>query len=54
VIEAWGRMDILVNIAGILRDRMIFNMSEAEWDAVIAVHLKGTFNTIRAASVASG
>ena len=36
---------------GILRDRMIFNMTEAEWDAVIAVHLKGTFNTIRAASV---
>ena len=49
--KAWGRIDILVNVAGILRDRMIFNMTEAEWDAVIAVHLKGTFNTIRAASV---
>ena len=46
-IDAFGRIDILVNVAGILRDRMIFNMSEAEWDAVLAVHLKGTFNTIR-------
>jgi len=43
-------MDILVNVAGNLRDRMIFNMTEEEWDAVIAVHLKGTFNTMRAAS----
>ncbi len=49
--DAWGRLDILINVAGILRDRMIFNMTEEEWDAVIAVHLKGTFNTIRAASV---
>ena len=40
-----------MHVAGILRDRMIFNMTEAEWDAVIAVHLKGTFNTIRAASI---
>ena len=47
----WGRLDILVHVAGILRDRMLFNMSEAEWDAVIAVHLKGAFNTTRAASV---
>src|SRR5262249_3765339 len=38
-------------VAGILRDRMIFNMTEAEWDAVVAVHLKGTFNTTRAASI---
>ena len=37
----------LVTCAGILRDRMIFNMSEEEWDAVVAVHLKGTFNCIR-------
>jgi len=52
VISRWGRIDILVNVAGILRDRMLFNMAEEEWDAVIAVHLKGTFNTSRAASVA--
>jgi NAD(P)-dependent dehydrogenase (short-subunit alcohol dehydrogenase family) len=51
VVEAWGRIDILVHVAGILRDRMIFNMTEAEWDAVIAVHLKGAFNTMRAASI---
>jgi NAD(P)-dependent dehydrogenase (short-subunit alcohol dehydrogenase family) len=51
VVRAFGRIDILVNVAGILRDRMIFNMSEAEWDAVIAVHLKGTFNCTRAASI---
>src|SRR5690348_6177853 len=50
-IEEFGRIDILVNVAGILRDRMIFNMTEAEWDAVIAVHLKGTFNCTRAASI---
>jgi NAD(P)-dependent dehydrogenase (short-subunit alcohol dehydrogenase family) len=52
VISLWARIDILVNVAGILRDRMLFNMAEAEWDAVIAVHLKGTFNTSRAAAVA--
>ena len=52
VIEAFGRIDILVNVAGILRDRMLFNMTEAEWDAVIDVHLKGTFNTMRRASIA--
>src|SRR5207247_4330566 len=45
-----GSIDIVVNTAGILRDRMIFNMSEQEWDAVIAVHLKGTFNVCRHAS----
>jgi NAD(P)-dependent dehydrogenase (short-subunit alcohol dehydrogenase family) len=50
-VSTWGRIDILVNVAGNLRDRMIFNMSEEDWDAVIAVHLKGTFNTMRAASV---
>lgn len=50
-VDYFGRIDILVNVAGILRDRMIFNMTEAEWDAVIAVHLKGTFNTTRHASV---
>jgi NAD(P)-dependent dehydrogenase (short-subunit alcohol dehydrogenase family) len=51
VAKAWGRIDILVHVAGILRDRMIFNMAESEWDAVIGVHLKGAFNTIRAASI---
>jgi len=50
-VEAFGRIDILVNNAGILRDRMVFNMTEEEWDAVIAVHLKGTFNCTRHASV---
>ena len=50
VIDLWGRIDILVNVAGNLRDRMIFNMTEEEWDSVIAVHLKGTFNTMRAAT----
>ena len=50
-VKEWGRIDIVVNVAGILRDRMIFNMTEEEWDIVLAVHLKGTFNTIRAASV---
>ena len=50
-VDTWGRIDIVVNVAGNLRDRMIFNMSEEEWDAVVAVHLKGTFNTMRAASV---
>ncbi len=51
VVRTFGKIDILVNVAGILRDRMLFNMTEAEWDAVIAVHLKGTFNCSRAASV---
>ena len=46
-LERFGDLDILVTCAGILRDRMIFNMSEEEWDAVLAVHLKGTFNCVR-------
>ncbi|MEX2159908.1 MAG: SDR family NAD(P)-dependent oxidoreductase [Dehalococcoidia bacterium] len=50
-LDAFGRLDILVNVAGILRDRMIFNMSEEEWDAVIAVHLKGHYCTTKPASV---
>jgi NAD(P)-dependent dehydrogenase (short-subunit alcohol dehydrogenase family) len=46
-LDTFGKLNILVNNAGILRDRMIFNMSEEDWDAVIAVHLKGSFNMIR-------
>jgi NAD(P)-dependent dehydrogenase (short-subunit alcohol dehydrogenase family) len=49
-IQTYGRLDILVNAAGILRDRMIFNMSEQEWDDVIRVHLKGHFNTTKPAA----
>jgi NAD(P)-dependent dehydrogenase (short-subunit alcohol dehydrogenase family) len=50
-IDEFGRIDIVVNIAGILRDRMIYNMTEEEFDAVTAVHLTGTFNTCQHASV---
>ncbi|MDQ0270345.1 SDR family NAD(P)-dependent oxidoreductase [Cytobacillus purgationiresistens] len=49
-VKEFGKIDIIVNNAGILRDRMLFKMSEEEWDAVIAVHLKGSFNMTRAAS----
>lgn len=42
-IQEFGKLDVLVNNAGILRDRMIANMEESEWDAVIQVHLKGSF-----------
>jgi NAD(P)-dependent dehydrogenase (short-subunit alcohol dehydrogenase family) len=42
-IKTFGKLNIVVNNAGILRDRMIFNMDEESWDAVVAVHLKGTF-----------
>ncbi|HLF76384.1 MAG TPA: SDR family NAD(P)-dependent oxidoreductase [Dehalococcoidia bacterium] len=50
-LDNFNRVDIVVNVAGILRDRMIFNMSPEEWQAVIAVHLKGHYNTIKPASV---
>ncbi len=46
-LDNFGRVDILCHVAGILRDRMVFNMNEEEWDAVLAVHLKGAFNTVR-------
>ena len=49
-ISEFGKLDVLVNVAGILRDRMVFNMTEQEWDDVIRVHLKGTFNTTKFAS----
>jgi NAD(P)-dependent dehydrogenase (short-subunit alcohol dehydrogenase family) len=49
-ISEFGRLDVLVNVAGILRDRMVFNMTESEWDDVIRVHLKGTFNTTKFAA----
>ena len=50
-IDAYGKLDIVVTPAGILRDRMIFNMAEEEWDAVIDVHVKGTFNMAKFASI---
>jgi NAD(P)-dependent dehydrogenase (short-subunit alcohol dehydrogenase family) len=46
-IDAFGALHVVVNNAGILRDRMLFNMSEDDFDSVIAVHLKGTFNLAR-------
>ena len=50
-IDSYGKLDIVVTCAGILRDRMVFNMTEEEWDAVIAVHLKGTFTVVKHASI---
>ena len=49
-LDSFGRLDGAVCVAGILRERMLFNMTEDEWDAVIATHLKGTFTVFRAAS----
>jgi len=49
-IDNFGKLNIVVNNAGILRDRMVFNMSEEDWDAVVGVHLKGTFNVARHAT----
>ena len=46
-VETFGGLDVVVNNAGILRDRMLFNMTEEEWDSVVRVHLKGTFCTSR-------
>ena len=49
-INEWGRFDILVNNAGIVRDKAVWNMSAADFDAVLAVHLRGPFLTCRAAA----
>lgn len=49
-VETFGGLDVVINNAGILRDRMLTNMSEDEWDAVIKVHLKGTFAPARHAA----
>lgn len=50
-IDSFEKLDIVVTCAGILRDRMVFNMSEEEWDDVIAVHLKGTFTIVKNACI---
>ena len=50
-LDNYGKLDIVVTPAGILRDRMIFNMTEQEWDDVIDVHLKGTFTVVKHASI---
>ncbi|MGW7204872.1 SDR family oxidoreductase [Streptomyces sp. NPDC054837] len=49
-LSSYGRLDGVVCVAGILRERMLFNMTEDEWDPVVATHLKGTFTVFRAAS----
>src|SRR5215813_5413974 len=49
-VDAFGRIDAVVCVAGILRERMLFNMGEHEWDPVIETHLKGTFTVFRAAA----
>jgi NAD(P)-dependent dehydrogenase (short-subunit alcohol dehydrogenase family) len=46
-VDTFGKIDILVNCAGILREKMLWNMPEEDWDAVLAVHLKGTFSMTR-------
>ena len=50
-LDEYNDLDILVNVAGILRDRMVFNMTKEEWDAVVDVHMTGTFNTTKFASI---
>ena len=50
-VDNFGKLDIVVTCAGILRDRMVFNMTEQEWDDVISVHLKGTFTVVKHACI---
>ena len=50
-VDTYGQIDIVVHVAGILRDRMVFNMTKEEWDDVIAVHLDGYFNVAKPASI---
>ena len=50
-IDSFGKLDVVVTCAGILRDRMVFNMTEEEWDTVINVHLKGTFTVVKHACI---
>src|SRR5688572_27909436 len=50
-LDKWGRLDIVINVAGILRDRMVFNMSEADIVALVPLHLYAHFNTIKPASI---
>ena len=50
-VDSFGKIDILMNLAGPLRERMIWNMTEEDWDTVLSVHLKGTFNCCRHACV---
>ena len=50
-VDNFGKLDIVINCAGILRDRMVFNMTEQEWDDVINVHMKGTFAVAKQACV---
>jgi NAD(P)-dependent dehydrogenase (short-subunit alcohol dehydrogenase family) len=49
-IREYGKLDVLINLAGIVRDRMLFNLEPEDWDAVIRVHLRGTYNTSKAAA----
>jgi NAD(P)-dependent dehydrogenase (short-subunit alcohol dehydrogenase family) len=49
-VDQWGRIDGVVCVAGILRERMLFNMTEEEFDPVVETHLKGTFTVFRAAA----